>query len=64
VIRPRLPKAREGQRVIDPADLEATYFAVVPETKPVFVHDGVMVWVSDPHHCRVERRIHGRDLCS
>jgi hypothetical protein len=62
VIRLRLYKARERQRVIDPADLEATYFAVDPETKPVFEHDGVMVWVSDPDHCRVERRIRGRDL--
>ncbi|BCJ73596.1 hypothetical protein CS0771_31400 [Catellatospora sp. IY07-71] len=55
-------KARERQRVIDPADLEATYSWVDPETKPVFEHDGVMVWVSDPDHCRVERRIRGRDL--
>jgi hypothetical protein len=62
VIRLRLYKARERQRVIDPADLEAAYFAVDPETKPVFEHDGVMVWVSGPDHCRVERRIRGRDL--
>jgi hypothetical protein len=62
VIRLRLYKARERQRVIDPADLEAAYFAVDPQTKPVFEHDGVMVWVSDPGHCRVERRIRGRDL--
>jgi hypothetical protein len=58
----RLYKAREMQRVIDPADLEATYWAVDPRTKPVFEHDGVMVWVSDPDHCRVEHRIRGRDL--
>jgi hypothetical protein len=57
-----LYKARERQRVIDPADLEATYFAADPETKPVFEYDDVMVWVSDPGHCRVERRVRGRDL--
>jgi hypothetical protein len=62
VIRLRLYKARERQRVIDPADLEAAYTAVDPATKPVFEHDGVMVWVSDPDHCRVERRVRGRDL--
>jgi len=62
VIRLRLYKARERQRVIDPAALEVAYFAVDPDTKPVFEHDGVMVWVSDPDHCRVERRIRGRDL--
>lgn len=60
MIRLRLYKARERQRVIDPADLEATYWGVDPETKPVFQHDGVMAWVSDSDHCRVERR--GRDL--
>lgn len=48
-------KARERQRVIDPADLEAAYLAVDPATKPVFQHDRVLVWVSDPEHCRVER---------
>jgi hypothetical protein len=58
----RLYKARQRQRVIELADLEAVYFAVDPETKPVLEHDGVMVWVSDPDHCRVERRIRGRDL--
>lgn len=62
VIRLRLYKARERQRVIDPADLEATYFAVDPATKPVFEHDGVMVWVSDSDHCRVEQRMCGRDV--
>ncbi|MEU7769779.1 hypothetical protein AB0C44_00455 [Micromonospora taraxaci] len=62
LIRLRLYKARERQRLIDPADLEVTYFAVDPETKPVFEHDRVMVWVSDPDHCRVERRDRGRDL--
>ncbi|WP_344141193.1 hypothetical protein [Polymorphospora rubra] len=62
MIRLRLYKARERQRVIDPADLEAVYFAVDPETKPVFEYDGVMVWVSGPDRCRVERRIRGRDL--
>ncbi|MEV4767488.1 hypothetical protein AB0J89_33110 [Micromonospora chokoriensis] len=62
MIRLRLYKARERQRVIDPADLEITYFAVDPEIKPVFEHAGVMVWVSDPDHCRVERRGGGRDL--
>lgn len=62
VIRLRLYKARERQRVIGSADLEAAYWAVDSETKPVFEHDGVMVWVSDSDHCRVERRIRGRDL--
>ncbi|MGC4811180.1 hypothetical protein ACLQ29_11695 [Micromonospora sp. DT228] len=62
VIRLRLYRARERQRLIDPADLEVTYVAVEPETTPVFEHDGVMVWVSDPDHCRVERRVHGQDL--
>lgn len=62
MIRLRLYKARERQRVIDPADLEAAYFAIDPQTKPVFEHDGVMVWVSDPGHCRAERRIRGREL--
>lgn len=60
MIRLRLYKARERQRVIDPADLEAAYLAADPATKPVFERDGVLVWVSDPGHCRVERR--GRDL--
>ncbi|MGA4731951.1 hypothetical protein ACPB67_31410 [Micromonospora taraxaci] len=62
MIRLRLYKARERQRVIDPAALEVTYFAVDPETKPVFEHADVMVWVSDPDHCRVERHGGGRDL--
>ncbi|MBQ0896208.1 hypothetical protein KBX37_24460 [Micromonospora sp. U56] len=62
MIRLRLYKARERQRVIDTADLEAVYVAVDPETKPVFEHDGVMVWVSEPDRCRVERRIRGRNL--
>ncbi|WP_285560979.1 hypothetical protein [Actinoplanes regularis] len=62
MIRLRLYKAVERQRVIDPVALEATYFAVDPETKPVFEHDGVMVWVSGPDHCRAERHIRGRDL--
>ncbi|MEU1590731.1 hypothetical protein [Micromonospora sp. NPDC005710] len=62
MIRLRLYKARERQRVIDPVDLEVTYFTVDPETKPVFEHDGVMVWASDPDHCQVERRVRDRDL--
>jgi hypothetical protein len=62
VIRLRLNNARVRQRVIDPADLDAVYSVVDPETKPVFKHDGVMVWVSDRDHCRAERRIRGRDL--
>lgn len=62
MIRLRLYKAPERQRRIDPADLEAVYSAVDPETKPVFEHDGVMVWVSDRDHCRVERCFRGRDL--
>ncbi|GAA1535672.1 hypothetical protein GCM10009827_062500 [Dactylosporangium maewongense] len=62
MIRLRLYKARERQRVIDPAELEAAYAAVDPETKPVFEHDRVMVWVSDRDHCRVERRVRCRDL--
>ncbi|MEU8181291.1 hypothetical protein AB0B86_11050 [Micromonospora sp. NPDC049047] len=45
MMRLRLYKARERQRVIDPADLTLTYFAIDPETKPVFEHNGVMVWV-------------------
>lgn len=62
VIRLRLYKARVRQRVVDPADLEAVYYAVDPQTKPVFAHDGVMVWVSGTDHCRVERHVRGRDL--
>ncbi|MEV6344796.1 hypothetical protein [Actinoplanes sp. NPDC051851] len=62
MIRLRLYKARERQRVIDPADLEAEYAAADPRTKPVFEHDGVMVWVSERDRCRVERRFRGRDL--
>lgn len=62
VIRLRLYKARERQRVLDPADLEVTYFAVDPETKPVFEHNGVMVWVSRPDHCQVERHARGQNL--
>lgn len=62
MIRLRLYKARERQRIIDLADLEAVYSAVDPATKPVFEHSGVMVWVSDPDYCRVERHIRGREL--
>ncbi|GAA2706260.1 hypothetical protein Apa02nite_069540 [Actinoplanes palleronii] len=48
--------------MIDAADLEATYAAVDWATKPVFDHDGVLVWVSGPDECRVERHRGGRDL--
>ncbi|MEU8421352.1 hypothetical protein AB0C15_10805 [Micromonospora sp. NPDC048835] len=62
MIRLRLYLARERQRIIDPADLEAAYWAVDPATRPVFEHDGVLVWVSGSGHCQVERRVRGRNL--
>ncbi|WP_436531309.1 hypothetical protein [Actinoplanes sp. HUAS TT8] len=62
MIRLRTYLARERQRVVDPADLESTYFAVDPATKPVFEHEGVRVWVSGPDECQVEGSSGGRGL--